>query len=304
MEIAIQVENITKIFKSRSGEKRVLDNFSFFVKKGSIVGFIGPNGAGKTTTIKIILDLIKLTSGRITLLGREHNQREIKQIIGYMPEKDVFYDDMYPLEFLVYFGTLSGMSKERARESAMNLLNVLGLNGALDTKIKNFSSGMKKKISFAQAIIHDPKILILDEPTANLDPLAQEQLLSIIKELQRRGATILISSHNIEELEKVIDSVVVINKGRLILDSPLEKLREASTHGIELNVSNAAKAASVLSNYKTNLIDRDTLIVDTLPQEKNKIIRVLMDSNIQINSVSSRRQSLWDIILAILKQNG
>jgi len=301
---AIQIDSITKIFKTRSGGKKVLDNLSFAVREGRIVGFIGPNGAGKTTTIKIILDLVKLTSGNVSIFGSDHSDGNIRERMGYMPEKDVFYDDMYPFEFLVYFGTLSGMSKEAARQSATNLIKVLGLESAQDTKVKDFSSGMKKKISFAQSIIHNPKILILDEPTANLDPLAQERLLAIIKELQRRGTTILVSSHNIEELEKIIDDVVVINKGKLILGTSLENLKEASNPGIEVNVNDAPNAMKVLSNYKINPVDRNTFVVDAPPTEKNNIIKALMSSNIQINSIASKKHNLWDIVLEILKQNG
>jgi ABC-2 type transport system ATP-binding protein len=297
------IENLVKDFKKRKGTKRVLDNLSFFVRSGSIVGFVGPNGAGKTTTIKSVLDLIRPTSGQIHIFGKDNFQKEVKSKIGYMPEKDVFYEEMYPLEYLVYLGTLSGMDKEEAKEISLEWMKTMGIDTALDTKIKNFSSGMKKKIFFIQAVLHDPSLIILDEPTANLDPLAQEQLLFFMKSLAQRGSTILVSSHNIEELEKIVDYVVVINRGKLILDSPLEKLREESNKGIEVNVNNSALAAQILLNYRTQIIDKDTLIVDALPNEKNNILKLLIEYGLEIRSISTRKQSLWNIILEILKEN-
>ena len=304
MESAIDIENLGKIFKSKKGEIKVVDDISFFVESGSIAGFIGPNGAGKTTTLKMILDLIKPTSGEILILGERNDRKETKEILGYMPEKDAFYKNMFPLEYLVHLGMLSGMKKGDAKEVAQNLLEELGLEDATDRKISNFSSGMKKKITFAQAIIHNPRVLILDEPTANLDPLAQDEISRFLKYLQSRGTTVFISSHNIEELEKIIDYVIFINKGKLIMGSSLKELKDKVSHGIELKVDDSEKAESILRKYyKVSPVEEETLIIDAPPTEKKRIIRILINANIEIYSIGSKKQNLWDIALSILRQN-
>ena len=302
MNPKIYVDRLVKTFKKRKGDTNVVDGLSFSVNDGNIVGFIGPNGAGKTTTIKMLLDLIRPSSGKILFIGKPPHDKNIKRIIGYMPEKDAFYGEMFPLDYLIFLGTLSGLNKEFARKSAMNLINRLDLENALDTKIKNFSSGMKKKITFAQAIIHQPKIVILDEPTANLDPLAQEQLLIILKELQRTGATIFVSSHNIEELEKLIDHVIVINHGRLVLSSSLDEIRQKSSQGIEINVDNIQLARSVLTKYDLKEIDSHTLLLNASSDEKKNIMKKLIEADVKINSIASKKENLWDVVLKILKE--
>lgn len=233
---AIKVENITKVFRSGRRKQKVIDDFSFSIQEGKITGFIGPNGAGKTTSIKMILGLIRPSNGKISVFGHSNKTESIKKAIGYMPEKDAFYDDMLPLDYLVYLGTLSGMSKKYAIKKANELMELLGLSEAHNKRIGKFSSGMKKKIVFAQAILHNPKLIILDEPTANLDPLAQDQLLSAMVELKKKGTTIFISSHNLEELEKIIDDVIVINKGKLVVQSSMKEIKKKASAGIQIDL--------------------------------------------------------------------
>lgn len=298
----IFVENLVKKFKTRKGWEDIIKSISFSIAEGHIVGFIGPNGAGKTTTIKMLLDLIKPTSGKILFFGNSVNYKGIKEHVGYMSEKDSFYEDMYPLDYLVFLGTLSGLSKEKANESALSLVHMLGLEDAIDKKVKNFSSGMKKKISFAQAILHNPRIVILDEPTANLDPIAQEQLIMVLKEMRGNGATIFISSHNIGELERLIDRVIVLNKGKIILESNLDDLTKKASQGIELSVDNPEAAKNVLIGYNVQNLDNHTLLVGASSEDKSKIVKLLIDAGIQIDSITSKKQNLWDVVLEILKE--
>ena len=303
-ERAIQIEKLEKSFRTRNGMTKVVDEISFLIEKGSIAGFIGPNGAGKTTTLKMILDLIKPTSGEILIMGGNPAEKETKEITGYMPEKDAFYKNMYPVEYLVHLGTLSGMKKQDARENAQNLLEELELENAVDRKISNFSSGMKKKIMFAQAIIHNPQVLILDEPTANLDPLAQDQVCRFLKYMQKKGTTVFISSHNIEELEKIIDYVIFINKGKLIMGSDLKELKKKASHGIELKTDDSETAAGILKKrYEVSILDPETLIINAPPSEKKGIINALMNSDVEIHSIDSKKQNLWDIAISLLKQD-
>lgn len=302
---AIKVENLTKEFEIKKGKLKAVDNLSFSIKEGSIAGFVGPNGAGKSTTIKIILDLIRPTSGNITILGQDYHSSEIKKLIGYMPEKDAFYEDMFPLDYLTYLGAISGMSKKDASERAGYLLDLIGLKGAINQRVGSFSSGMKKKLLFAQSIIHNPKILILDEPTANLDPLAQAQMMNILADLQKKGITIFISSHNIEELEKLVDFLVVIDHGKLVVEADVEEVKRKASPGVEIKVDNTHATCDILnkSGYKTNIIGRNHLIVlgHFTTKETNKIIKSLANAGIQISSFNQKSRSLWEVIISMLK---
>jgi ABC-2 type transport system ATP-binding protein len=306
MKEAITVKNLTKKFKTRKGKFVAVDNLSFSVPKGSITGFIGPNGAGKSTTIKMILDLIRPTEGEIKLFGSSSNNKTVKKHLGYMPERDAFHEEMFPLDYLIYLAGLTGIHPEHAHKMAEELLENLGLLEAQNKRIGGFSSGMKKKISFAQSIIHHPKLLIMDEPTANLDPLAQEQMLTVLLRLKEMGSTILISSHNIEELEKMIDYLVVINKGKLIVESDLKSIQKKASSGLLIEVEQSQQAEKLLLKlgHPVSILKSNQLLLkgnfDAV--EKNKIMKLLLNNGINITSISTKSEKLWDIILHLLKE--
>jgi len=239
-EILLSANSICKYFKLKGKIFKAVDEASFFITPGIICGFVGPNGAGKTTTIKMIVGATFPTKGEIFILGHRVSSLEAKKFLGYIPEKFVFYDDMLPREYLIYLANLSGIEGKEARARADELLKMLELYEHRHKKIKNFSSGMKQKLNLAQAIIHQPRLLILDEPTANLDPPAKKQFFEILKELvAERKISILISSHHLEELERVIDKVVIINKGKILLDSFMKDL--SLEDRIEIACSNPQK---------------------------------------------------------------
>ena len=233
-EIVLEVKNLTKIFTGKKDFK-ALDNVNFSIKKGAICGFVGPNGAGKSTAIKSILGLLNINSGDIKILGKTNDTLEAKRVIGYMPEKDAFYGDLTPIQYLKFFGKLSGMSNDELEQRIPEVLELVDMTKAQNRKIKEFSSGMKKKILFAQAIIHKPEILILDEPTANLDPIAQKQMIDIIKTLSSNtDMTVFISSHYIEELEKLIDSIVIIKNGRILINASVDEVKDNLVPKLEI----------------------------------------------------------------------
>jgi len=312
VEYAIEVNNLTKEFSTSKGKVKAVDNISFKVEKGHICGFVGPNGAGKSTTIKMLLGLLKPTSGDIKLNNGSIKDPRIRKIIGYMPEKDTFYEDMPAWDYLLMMAMLSGMSKKDAKENAENLINTLGLENAKKRAITRYSSGMKKKISFAQAIIHKPKIMILDEPTANLDPIAQAQLISILKEnCKNNGMSVFISSHHIEELEKLIDDIVVINNGKIMLSSSLEDIKKKTTKTIEIQTQNNIDAQKVYEIVKSlGIIPKQSESKVTAPVKgedantiQRNIMQKLVKANISVQNITVKDESLWDFVLDLLEKD-
>ena len=209
-------------------DKRAVDNFSLRKKKGEILGLLGPNGAGKTTTIRMILNIIAPDSGYIEILGRRFSEK-MKNRFGYLPEERGLYRKLKVSEVLSFFGELKGMRKHEIKKRGFKLLQKFALDNYLDKKVEELSKGMAQKLQFIITILHSPELLILDEPFAGLDPLNIELVKNIILEKKREGVTIIFSTHLMEYAEKIVDTVVMINKGRKVLDGSLSDIK--STYG-------------------------------------------------------------------------
>jgi len=220
IEKAIEIKSVTKRF----GELTAVSNLSLSVPSGSIYGILGPNGAGKTTTIRMIMNIFAPDEGEIKIFGEKMGE-ETKNIIGYLPEERGLYPKMQTLELLVYFGELKGMEKKEAERRGIELLRRIGLYDWKNRKIEELSKGMQQKVQFIATIIHDPKIVILDEPFSGLDPLNTEVLKELMMELKKEGKTILFSTHLMEHAEKLCDYVTLINKGKKVLDGSLSEIK-------------------------------------------------------------------------------
>jgi ABC-2 type transport system ATP-binding protein len=220
--LAIEATDLTKFYGSSRG---VID-LNLSVRQGEIFGFLGPNGAGKTTTIRLFLNLITPSRGNIILLERESKKgdKELLQKIGYLSGEIGLYQDLTGMEYLNHLMKLKGGNQKRISPRVMDSL-LERFNVDLHRKIKGYSSGTKQMVSIIQAFMHDPTLLILDEPTRGLDPLMQEQFHDLLREEKSRGKTIFLSSHNLGEVEKVCDRVGVIKEGRLIFVEEIEKYR-------------------------------------------------------------------------------
>ncbi|NLZ75148.1 MAG: ABC transporter ATP-binding protein [Erysipelotrichia bacterium] len=228
-EYCIELNNLTKRF----GKFTAVDNFSLKLLPGKVYGIVGPNGAGKSTTMAMIMGSLHPSEGTGNVMGHQLGSEEALKILGYSPEFTSFYDDMSCVEYLWYMGTLGGLSNEEAMEKAISLIKKYDLVDHAYKKVSKFSTGMKKKVSLAQAMIHDPKILLLDEPTANLDPTSRMEILDTVREMvQERNLTVLISSHVLTELETVIDHVIMINHGKLVMDEDITTAQERFKQGI------------------------------------------------------------------------
>lgn len=226
----IRIENLSK----RYGVQTAVDNISFEVNTGEILGFLGPNGAGKSTSMKMITGYIGIGEGDILLGGRsvKHHGDELKKHIGYLPENNPLYLDMTVMDYLNFCAALQGVSKTLIPERTRLMIKVCGLNAEKHKKIGELSKGYRQRVGLAQAMIHDPKILILDEPTTGLDPNQIVEIRKLIRELGKEK-TVILSTHILPEVEATCDRILIINKGRIVADGTANTLRKQAS-GSEL----------------------------------------------------------------------
>jgi len=219
----IVVENLTKKY----GNQKAVDNISMKVATGEIVGFLGPNGAGKTTTMKIITCYIAADEGDVFIGGKSvrDNPVELKKYIGYLPENNPLYYEMPVIDYLEFCARLHGIEKSRVPNRVVDMIRITGLNSEKHKKIGELSKGFRQRVGLAQAMIHDPKILILDEPTSGLDPNQIVEIRKLIRDLGREK-TVILSTHILPEVEATCDRIFIINKGRLVADGTAETLRK------------------------------------------------------------------------------
>jgi ABC-2 type transport system ATP-binding protein len=236
--MSLEVRNLSKTFRDKLTlqKRQVLFDVSFSVPDKSITGFLGSNGAGKTTTMKAMLGLLQYEKGEISFF--KNQQADFREFIGYMPERPYFYEYLTGKEFLVFYGQLSLKDpKKEIRLKADALLEKVGLGHAKDKLLRNYSKGMLQRVGLAQAIIHQPKFLILDEPMSGLDPDGRYQITELIKELGQAGTTLFFSSHLLDDVEKLCDRLVIIDKGRILFEGLKSDFMESGSIGYEVQYS-------------------------------------------------------------------
>jgi ABC-2 type transport system ATP-binding protein len=236
----IELKNLTKMY----GKSRGIIDVSFEVKEGEIFGFIGPNGAGKSTTIRTMLSLIYPTSGTATIFGKDSVKYgpEIKKDIGYLPSEVFYYDNMRVIDLLNYSASFY---KKDCSKRIHELAEIMHLD--LKKKIDDLSFGNKKKVGIVQGLLHEPKLIILDEPTSGLDPLMQQKFFELLKEENKKGATILFSSHILSEVQKLCDRVAIIKEGRIIQVEKISTLKENNYKKIKVETSEPADKSDFLA---------------------------------------------------------
>lgn len=218
----LKIQNLTKTFNG----KAAVNDLSFEVKQGSVFGFLGPNGAGKTTTLRTILGLLEPDKGSITVDGIDalKNSIAVKQITGYLPDEIFLYDYLSGRDFLNFVAEVYGLSNKEKIEKVEKLLNQFGLENAANEYSANYSLGMKKKLALAATVIHEPKLLILDEPFNGLDPQASRDLRNLLKQMAEKGTTIIFSSHVLEVVEKIVTHAGIISNGSMTISAPIEDI--------------------------------------------------------------------------------
>ncbi|HKJ34613.1 MAG TPA: ATP-binding cassette domain-containing protein [Balneolales bacterium] len=226
--MAISVENLTKVY----GPQTAVDNISFEVKTGEILGFLGPNGAGKSTTMKIITCYINPTDGNVSLDGYNisENANEVRRRIGYLPENNPLYLDMSIVDYLRYAAELQKVPSDEIISRIRKMIEICGLGHEMHKNIGELSKGYRQRVGLAQALIHDPDVLILDEPTTGLDPNQIVEIRSLIKDIGREK-TVMLSSHILKEVEMTCDRILIINRGKLVANGTTEELSRRASGG-------------------------------------------------------------------------
>ena len=278
----LQINHLSKQFKNT----KAVDSISFNVQKGDIYGFLGPNGAGKTTSIRMIMGIIKPDTGTITLNDYDINTIG-RQNLGYLPEDRGLYQKQNLGEILHYFGLLKGLDKENAINRASFWLERFNLGDQQMRKVEELSKGNQQKIQFILALLHDPQLIILDEPFTGLDPVNQILLKEVIKEKQNEGKTIIFSTHQMEQVERLCNNICLINKGQILLEGSLNEIREShSNDAIEVKFSgeiDSSKLELFLSDFEIN----ENIVSGVLKKRKNEFLEWMIPQvNIESFNVS------------------
>lgn len=278
----VACQGLTKVFKDfwMRDRARAVDNLSFEINAHEVFGLLGPNGSGKSTTIKMILGLLRKTSGRIAVFGKPPQDVSMKRRIGYLPEESYLYPFLNARETLDYYAKLFELDFKTRRRRVDELLDMVGLASAQFRVVREYSKGMQRRIGIAQALINDPDFLILDEPTTGLDPIGTKQIKDLIIELGRRGKTVLLSSHLLSDVEDCVDRMIILYGGRKRAEGTCEELLEATN--------------------KTS-IEADALDDQTLA-EIDRLIRARSGGAKAVLRVSRPRQRLEDLFLDIVEQ--
>jgi len=292
MKNALALDGVTKRF----GDVSAVTDVSVDVPYGSIYGFLGPNGAGKTTTIRMIMSILYPDAGSITVLGAPSPEM-IKDRLGYLPEEKGLYKKMKTGEMLAYFGKLKGMPSREARSKAAELLDQFGLGDWADKKCEALSKGMGQKVQILGTLIHNPELVILDEPFAGLDPVNVEVVRDLILQLKRGGRTVIFSTHVMEQAEQICDYIFLINRGRKVLDGPLAEVRSSGDQGIVVDYDGDGsvfhRLPGVLRVNDAGKTAELFLKEGTKPQE---ILRQLVDT-VTIRRFDMREPSLHEIFI-------
>jgi ABC-2 type transport system ATP-binding protein len=295
-DMSVVVRGLTKTY----GDQKAVDNISFSINTGEIVGFLGPNGAGKSTTMKMITGYLEPNAGDINVSGVDvkNSPFDAKKKIGYLPESNALYYDMYVREYLGFIADVHQISNKQ--QAINNVIEQVGLTPESKKRVGQLSKGYKQRVGLAAALLHDPEVLILDEPTSGLDPNQIVEIRNVIKE-QGKNKLVLFSSHILQEVEAICDRVIIINKGKIVADDKLANLHQRSTSSIvRVQFKEALEQEWLrrLAGVKSvNKIDTYTWSIETDDAEKVRIElkRLERDNNLDIVSLQSESQSLEDI---------
>ncbi len=298
---AIRLEQVSKGL----GKRDILRDVSFAVETGDVFGFLGPNGAGKTTTIRVILGLFTPDSGRVEVLGRDvQREPEVKRHVGFVLEADGLYDNLTARENLAYYGEIYGMTNIADRID--EVLEAVSLFDRADDRVGKYSKGMRQRLALARAVLHDPELLILDEPTAGLDPTGQMEIRELILDMARRGKTVFLSSHNLDEVERICSRIAIIHKGEIKLCGEVEKLKEAGRRELEIRLGRPlpeeAKAALQGLPYlkEWHYEGEDLLLSLDGEHDPSEVLSLLLQKRAAIEEVRRRELSLEEIYAEIV----
>ena len=298
--MGLKIENLTKTY----GDFKALNHVSLEAENGKILGILGRNGAGKTTTIKSIMGIIEPEEGSITFDGIDI--RKAKVSIGYLPEERGLHVNAVVKDQLLYFAMLNGMDKKAAFTEIKKLLEEFKIPGYLNKKVKTLSKGNKQKIQLISAILHKPQMVILDEPFSGLDPVNIELFKSTVLDLKKSGATILFSSHRMEDVEEMCDRIVMLNKGNVVENNTVQALINKYSREDVMNIVTSADITELIAESGLKLESRENKSFDVQFNDRNKLQHLyarILESGIELQGIRSRKTSLQEIFIKELADN-
>ncbi|MEJ2757621.1 MAG: ABC transporter ATP-binding protein [Anaerolineales bacterium] len=304
---AIEIRNLSKYF----GKTAAVSNLNLSIPTGALFGLIGPNGAGKTTTMRMLAGLLEPSGGEIILNGETTNldRQSLSRQIGYMPDFFGVYEDMLVWEYLDFFGRCYGLPESHRNRVVGELLDLVDLSGKRDTYVETLSRGMRQRLCLAHTLVHDPQILLLDEPASGLDPRARIEMRELLKELGAMGKTIILSSHILHELAELCDYVGIIEKGSLVVSGNLGEIKQAALQQRTVRVSLLSEldsAAKLLSNYpgvgeliiNNHAIEFPFLGTD---EEKATLLTALISQGLMVTGFTESTSDLEQVFLRLTK---
>ncbi len=301
---AITIEGLTKSYGADWPWRSpiiALSDLSLSVKQGEIYGFLGPNGAGKTTTLKILLGLMRATSGSAYVLGKPAGDVRSREKVGFLPESPYFYDYLTAEEFLGFYGQLAQLDRSNISRRVTELLELVGLSDARTRQLRKFSKGMLQRVGLAQALIHDPELIILDEPMSGLDPIGRKQVRDLILGLRERGKTVFFSSHIISDVEVMCDRVGIVVHGRLLANGRIDELvTHQGAQSVEIVCRDVAIAELPLISARATRVlqqGRQCLIVVASEGMIEEALSEVRRQGGKVVSITPHRGSLEDIFL-------
>jgi len=301
----LEVNNLTKKFKDLTA----VDNIKFSIEDGEIYGLLGPNGAGKSTVINMICGLISSNTGEMKILESDikKNIKFTKKNIGLVPQSIAVYWELTALENVKFFGSLYGLKGKELEERSLEALEFVGLIDRIKEPCRNFSGGMSRRLNIACAIVHKPKIIIMDEPTVGIDPQSRNHILNSVKKLNKMGSTIIYTSHYMEEIEEICSKVGIMDHGKLIAEGTKEELKALITDYNYIKVKVANMDNIDIEKFKNinginNINIRENTIIFEINKDMinmDKIVRVFVDNNISIREINTVMPNLEDVFLKL-----
>lgn len=313
-ESVISVRDVTKTYRSgwfRRGRLDALRGVSLDVPKGKIFGLLGPNGAGKTTLIKILLGIVKRSGGDASVLGMAAGSRQSRRRIGYLPENHRIPRHLNGNTALEYYGSLSGMSMTDIRRRRPELLEIVGLKGRETESVAGYSKGMQQRLGLAQAMLHNPDLIILDEPTDGVDPVGRKEIREVLKRMASEGHSVFLNSHLLQELELICESVAILVRGQVRATGPVQELKKTIADGslIADVVADQAAIDASLSGFKQSEFDDlgENVTRIRIPEVEDKdidrLIEQLQKNNVSIRAVRRPTPTLEEAFLQVVEPN-
>jgi len=314
--MALAAEGLSKTYRSGVGRRPVqaLDRLDLRVPRGTVFGLLGPNGAGKTTLVKVALGIARATSGRVEVLGRPAGDVPVRARIGYLPENHRYPAHLSGAQVLHFFGQLSGLAEPERSKRVESLLRRVRMDEWRDTPVRRYSKGMMQRLGMAQAILNEPDLLILDEPTDGVDPVGRREIRDLLLEQKARGATIFLNSHLLSEVERLCDRVAILKDGRLVREGHVDELTRGAANVWEIDVQAAAgddeaRLAAALLQAGRSLPPPvpgagpglRTIAVTGETDDLNRTIDALRAAGLTIAAVRARRESLEDVFVKIVR---